>query len=201
MDKELSNKQYNIIMGLILLWGVIINTILVTFFQNILTKYNSMIVVFSFLIITIIGFYLIKRPNNSMINFVGYNLIVLAVSIILGTFVVQHFFFSVIQTFALITSIILFMIVISTIQSDTVELIGTILFIGLLIIIISMLFIQFIGKISAPPWQDWLIAILFCGYTFYDCIIAQSKQKLLHNAINSAAILFLDFLIICSIIM
>lgn len=55
MHKELSDKQYNIIIGLILLWGFAVNAIMCIFFQDAFSTWNPKAVLIGYFVAAITG--------------------------------------------------------------------------------------------------------------------------------------------------
>jgi FtsH-binding integral membrane protein len=49
---------------------------------------------------------------------------------------------------------------------------------------------------GSPDIMDWIVAVLFCGYLGYDWARAQSIPKTLDNAIDSAASIYMDIIIL-----
>lgn len=131
--------------------------------------------------------------DNPIISFIGYNLVVLPIGIVLSISIEDHYISSIAQAFILTTLITILMLIISTIKPEVFKSMGTTLFICLSGVIIIELIMMFIG-ISTPKWWDWLVTLLFCGYIGYDWSKAQEKQKTLDNAVDSAVDLYLDII-------
>lgn len=55
MKKELTNKQYNLAIGLILLWGFLINAIMCIFFQDTFCNLNPLVVLIGYFAAAIAG--------------------------------------------------------------------------------------------------------------------------------------------------
>ena len=193
MYRELSNKQYNITIGLILLWGFAVNAIMCTVFPNIFSAWNPTTVLIGYFIAAILGICMSTFSNNPIISFAGYNLVVLPIGVVLSISLQDYYLSSIIQAFILTTLITILMIIVSTIKPEIFESIGTTLFICLsgVVIIEFMMILLGIGK---PQWWDWIVALLFCGYIGYDWSKAQEKQKTLDNAVDSAVDLYLDII-------
>ena len=70
MNRELSSKTYNTIIGLILLWGFAVNAIMCTFFQDVFSSWNPTAV--------LIGYFVDNRPSiKGMIFDQNYNLCII----------------------------------------------------------------------------------------------------------------------------
>lgn len=193
MYKELTNKQYNIAIGLILLWGFAINVIMCVFFQNTFSSWNPSAVLIGYFVVAIAGICLNVFSDNPILSFIGYNLIALPIGVVLSIALKDIYQSSIIQAFIMTLLITISMIVISTIRPEIFESMGRTLFICLTGVIVIEVIMIVIG-INTPRWWDWLVALLFCGYIGYDWSKAQQKFKNLDNAIDSAAELYLDII-------
>lgn len=193
MYRELNNKQYNIVIGLILLWGFAINAIMCTFFQSVFVTWNPTVVLIGYFVAAIIGICMSTFSNNPIVSFLGYNLVVLPVGVVLSISLKDYYVSSILQAFILTTLITVLMLIISTIKPEVFESMGTTLFICLLGVIVIEFIMMFIG-VSTPRWWDWIVALLFCGYIGYDWSKAQDKHKTLDNAVDSAVDLYLDII-------
>jgi len=191
--RELNNKQYNIVIGLILLWGFAINASMCTFFQNVFVTWNPTAVLIGYFIAAIIGICMSAFSDNPIVSFLGYNLVVLPVGVVLSISLKEYYLTSVVQAFILTTLITVLMLIISTIKPEVFESMGTTLFICLSGVIVIEFIMMFIG-VSTPRWWDWIVALLFCGYIGYDWSKAQNKHKTLDNAVDSAVDLYLDII-------
>lgn len=192
MYNKLTDKQYNIAIGIILLWGFLVNTIMCVFFQNVFCSLKPTIVLIGYFIAVIIGICMSKFSDNPIVSFVGYNLIVLPVGIVLSICLEDYYISSVIHAFILTTLITVILIIISSIKPKIFLSMGKTLFICLLTAIIIEFIMILFGNV--PKWWDWIIALLFCGYIGYDWAKAQNETKTLDNAIDSAADLYLDII-------
>lgn len=193
MYRELNNKQYNIVIGLILLWGFAINAIMCTFFQNVFVTWNPTAVLIGYFVAVIIGICMSTFSDNPIVSFLGYNLVVLPVGVVLSISLKDYYVSSILQAFILATSITVLMLIISTIKPEVFESMGTTLFICLSGVIVTEFIMMFIGT-NTPRWWDWIVALLFCGYIGYDWSKAQEKHKTLDNAVDSAVDLYLDII-------
>ena len=193
MYRELSGKTYNTIIGLILLWGFAVNAIMCTFFQDVFSAWNPTAVLIGYFVAVLIGICMSQFSNNPIVSFIGYNLVVLPIGVVLSISLKDYYVSSIIQAFILTALITLLMIIISSIKPEIFESIGATLFICLSGVIVIELIMMFVGIVT-PQWWDWLVALLFCGYIGYDWSKAQEKRKTLDNAVDSAVDLYLDII-------
>ncbi len=77
MYNKLTNKQYNIAIGIILLWGFLVNTIMCIFFQDSFSRLNPTMVLIGYFVVALVGICMSVFSNNPIVSFIGYNLVVL----------------------------------------------------------------------------------------------------------------------------
>ena len=182
MYRELSSKTYNTIIGLILLWGFAVNVIMCTFFQEVFSAWNPTAVLIGYFVTAIIGICMSEFSDNPIVSFIGYNLVVLPIGVVLSISLKDYYVSSIIQAFILTALITILMIIISNIKPEIFESMGETLFICLSGVIVIELIMMFVGIVT-PQWWDWLVALLFCGYIGYDWSKAQEKQKTLETLV------------------
>ena len=192
MKKELTNKQYNLAIGLILFWGFLINAIMCIFFQDVFCSLNPLIVLIGYFSAAIAGICMSNTSDNPIVSFIGYNLVVLPVGMVLSIFLKDHYASSVTRAFVLTAVITIILIVVSSIKPEIFLSMGKTLFICLLAAIIIEFIMIIFG--SVPRWWDWLVALIFCGYIGFDWAKAQNNRKTLDNAVDSAVSLYLDII-------
>lgn len=192
MNKELTSKQYNLAIGLILLWGFAVNVIMCIFFQDIFITWNPTLVLIGYFITAIIGICMSVFSDNTIISFIGYNLVILPIGVVLSITLDDYYASSVLYAFIQATLITILIIAIATIKPEIFESMGRILFICLTGAIIIEIIMMLIG--INPRWWDWVVALIFCGYIGYDWVEAQNKYKTLDNAVDSAMDLYLDII-------
>ena len=193
MHKVLSDKKYNLIIGLVLLWGFAVNTVMCVFCSELFATWNPATVLIGYFVVALIGIGINTMSDNPVLSFIGYNLIVLPIGVVLSLSLEDYYASSIAQAFIMTTIITLLMIILASIKPTIFNSLGTVLFICLTGVVVIELVMIFAG-IYAPKWWDWLVALLFCGYIGYDWSEAQRKRKTVDNAIDSAAELYLDII-------
>ena len=193
MYKELTKRQYNIVIGLMLLWGFAVNLIMWVFFKDVFAAWNPRTILIGYFVLAISGILLYICSDNPALSFLGYNMLALPIGVVLSIVLKDIYIGSIINAFLITTLITIIMIFTATIEPEIFESMGKTLLICLTGVIIIEFVMLFIGIIT-PKWWDLIVALLFCGYIGYDWSKAQSKLKTLDNAIDSAAELYLDII-------
>ena len=189
---KLTDKQYNITIGIILLWGFLVNTIMCVFFQDTFCNLNPTMVLIGYFVVALAGIGMNEFSDNPIVSFIGYNLVVLPVGVVLSICLKDYYMSSIVQAFILTTLITIVLIIVSSIKPEIFLSMGKTLFICLSAVIVIEFIMILFGNV--PKWWDWIVALLFCGYIGYDWAEAQNNAKTLDNAIDSAVALYLDII-------
>ena len=193
-DVILSDQAYNIVIGGVLCWGFGINylTVMMVPVEAILAIPFWMILI-GYFVSVIAGTVIFQKSDNPAISFLGYNLIVLPIGIVLTPFL-HSFDPTLIMDALLVTGGFtgLMMFLGATYPAFFLS-IGRVLafsLIGIILIEIGLIFTM--GH--QPEIIDWLVAGLFCMYIGYDWARANKIPKTMDNAVDSAASLYLDII-------
>lgn len=193
ISNVMSVRSYNIVIGLVLLWGFAINVIMCTFFQDTFLKWNPVAVIVVYFVSALAGIGINKVSKNPFISFIGYSLIVLPVGVVLSIGLKDYDSVSILNAMVITTLVTVVMIVIACVIPNVFLSMGKLLFVSLIIVIIGELILLLFGIIT-PTLLDFVIAMIFCGYIGYDWSVAQSKLRTLDNAVDSVVDLYLDII-------
>jgi FtsH-binding integral membrane protein len=195
---ELINAvNYNLIIGAVLLWGFAINWLMLKYLpaQPIIQNTSSMVFLIGYIVACLLGVALFKKSSNPWISFIGYNLVVVPFGLVMNAFVRSYdpsLVLSVIQVTGLVT---LLMWALGVSYPKFFEnIIGTLL-IALLAVIVVELAELFIFN-SHPNPISWIVTLIFCGYIGYDWGRANNIPRTVDNAVDSAAALYMDIIIL-----
>lgn len=191
--KTLSRSAYNCVIGLTLLWGFLVNYLIVT---NIPVKsveaIHPAIFLAMYFLCCIIGTIMFNESKNPIISFIGYNLVVVPFGFVLNLFV-SGFDSNIIAQALLTTGLVTaLMLIITTIKPEWFDGLGTCLLMSLITVVITEIVLLIIGIDLGVI--DWLVAFIFSLYIGYDWQQASDKEKTLDNAIDSAAELYIDII-------
>ncbi len=191
----MTTRAYNLLIGGVLLWGFVINAIMCTYFTEVFMSLNFYAVIIGYFVCALGGISLALSNNDPFVSFIGYNLVVLPVGVVLSIFIkLLEADPSIILNTILVTGgLTIFMMFAATIFPDFFKGLGHILFLTLLGIIIVE-FIMIMVRNELPTWWDLGVAAVFCFYIGYDWAMAQSKAKTADNAIDTCVALYLDII-------
>lgn len=176
---------YNLIIGLVLLYGFVMNVIIVQTMMPFVPQINIGALCVGYLIVGIIGIFMVTGSDSAFTAFIGYNLICLPSGLLLAVILKDQTMFSVMSALYGTVAITVIMMLLATIFPSLFEGLGVSLSISLTVGIIVSFFVN-------SSRLDWIFVILFALYIGYDWTIAQKDEPKLSNAIMHAANLYLD---------
>ncbi len=188
----ISDRAYNLVMGLTVLYGVVVNIILCSLVGNVYEYVNPLLFLILYFVCAIAGQFIAFRSSNPAVSFLGYNMIVVPLGLVVSTLVEYYGglnSFVVLQAFyytALITAI---MTIASFVFPQFFEKVGGFLFFGLIGILIASIFSIFFGGFYIISLFAAGLFSLYIGYDFYR---SQQFAKTVDNAIDCAIDIYLD---------
>lgn len=188
----IADRQYNLVVGLMLFWGFGINYIIVSNADLALrSSTDLLLVIVGYFVMFFVGNTIIRRSNKPIISFIGYNLIVIAFGLMLDI-ILSQYDPKLIQNAMLTTAIVTIgMMALGIIYPEFFQKIQGVLTGSLLISIVVQLVLMLFFKVDLGIF-DWLMALSFCGYIGFDWGRANRIPKTMDNAIDSAAALYID---------
>ncbi len=192
----ISANMYNLYIGLVLLWGFFVNYLMVKYIPvESLLQINWILFIIGYMACAFLGIFIYSRSTNPNVSFLGYNLVVLPFGLVVNIAVHQYdpaIVLEAIQVTGLVTAL---MMLLGTIYPKFFFKIAPALTIALICVIIVELVLWFFFG-SNPEIMDWLVVVIFCGYIGYDWARANQIPKTLDNAVDSAAALYMDIIIL-----
>ena len=189
---SISTRTYNMIIGLVLAYGLLLNAVIVMFCSDLFRSINYLIFLIGYFICCFAGIAITEVSENPIISFIGYNLVVLPIGGLLSIFVPEFYIQDIISA-ALLTAIIIgVMTMIAMIKPSLFANMGPTLFISLILGLISEIIALLLGY--AGSVFNWLFVILFSLYIGYDWTRAQEYPKTIDNAVDSSLDIYLDII-------
>ena len=188
----IDSRKYNTAIGVMLLYGFILNAILVVVARNFFMAMNPIVFLIGYFALAFVGSLIVNASRKPIISFLGYNMICVPIggllAIIVPTYPIGDIIAAIIAT-ALVTGA---MMILATIFPDFFSKLGIVLFVSLLIGIV----IEFIAILLGYGGDvfNWLFVGIFSLYIGYDWYKAQQYPKTIDNAIDSAVDLYLDII-------
>jgi len=190
LSDTLSPRQYNFVIGACIVYGFVMNAIIVATCSEFFISMNPIAFIVGYFICCIAGIVL-TTSNNPAVSFVGYNLVVVPLGAVLATVLPFHSAGAILHAIIITGVIFVVMTCLATIFPQTFAKLGRGLFISLIVLIITQLLALFIFGFAGTIFS-WAGAVIFTLYIGYDWHMAQSYPKTLDNAIDSACDLYID---------
>ena len=186
-----TERAYNLTIGLTLLWGVLINVVMATFFVYQILSLNYLLVVVLYFAGTIGCSILVHKSSSPAVSFAGFTGMAISMGLLLTFYVTAFTGHSVAYAFIATALITVIMVLLSMLYPEFFRNLGRTLFVSL----IGCILVELIGSlVLGLPMTiiDYAVALIFCGYIGLDWHRAQQFPKTMDNAVDSAADIYLD---------
>ncbi len=189
-----SDSTYNLFIGLVLCWGLLINWLIVrhvdaAWIQDI----NIWIFLIGYFASCFYGIYLFNSSSDPAISFIGYNFVVVPFGLVVSVVVSRYKPELVLEAIQITAGVTIIMMIFGTLFPKFFQAIAGTLTVALLAIIIIEL-VQIFVFHNVPEWIDWVVVVIFCGYIGFDWGRAQRIPKTVDNAVDSAAAIYMDII-------
>lgn len=189
---ELSDGTYNMVIGLVLCWGFLVNWVIVREVDPAwLLAMDPRGFLLGYLASCFLGYTLYCRSEEPAISFIGYNFVVAPVGLVLSVGVSRHHPDLVMQAIQITGGVTVLMLLLGSLFPQFFQAIHKTLFVSLLCVLVVELF-QFLVLGIKSGWTNWVVAVIFCGYIGYDWGRANQIPKTIDNAVDSAAEIYMD---------
>ena len=194
-DDELSVRAYNLLIGVILLWGFAINAFICVNYTDIVRTCNITYLIIGYFIIAFSGISISAVSDSAFISFIGYNMVVIPVGVVLSVALDEMDLsgYQLTNTLYTTAGLTIFMMLIATLFPGVFDGLGKILFFTLIGIILVEFIMIFTG-FDTPSWWDLGVAFVFCLYIGYDWGKAQERRRTADNAVDACVGLYLDII-------
>ena len=194
---QISVRRYNAFMLLTLLWGFLVNTVMVYYFaipiMRLLSGVGPLWIFIGYFVLAIAGIAISARSANPWISFLGYNLLVLPIGVLL-CLILPGIPVAIVTKALLLTGIVTATMTLLGLVAPNVFLgMGRTLFIALIVGILTELVATFLFHYTGTAF-DWLFVVLFSGYIGYDVAKSQIYPKTVDNAVDCALDIYLDII-------
>ena len=194
---QISVRRYNAVMLLTLLWGFLVNTVMVYYFaipiMRLLSGVGPLWIFIGYFVLAIAGIAISARSTNPWISFLGYNLLVLPIGVLL-CLILPGIPVAIVTKALLLTGIVTATMTLLGLVAPNVFLgMGRTLFIALIVGILAELVATFLCRYTGTAFE-WLFVVLFSGYIGYDVAKSQIYPKTVDNAVDCALDIYLDII-------
>ena len=191
---ELERPAYNLAIGGLLLYGFLVNGIICYLGQNLIYYLSGgmfglfMLLYFGCAILSVV----LSSSQSAVVNFVGYNLLVLPIGILLSL-TLPGFTWQTIQAALVGTGVFVVLMTVAAWAMPAFFLsLGSTLRVALIVTILAELVLTLLGM--AGNYFDYIVVAIFSLYLGFDWARANSFPPTLRNAILSATQIYLDII-------
>lgn len=186
----ISETKYNMILGAMLLYGFLMNVVLVKVATNFILSMNPLVFLIGYFIMALVGSIIVVKSHNPVWSFIGYNLICIPIGAVFAICIPKYDSNLIISAIIVTALVTLIMMVLGIIFASFFKKLGLVLLISLLVGIIFESIAMLLGY--GGDIFNWLFVVIFSLYIGYDWSKAQQYPKTVDNAIDSAVDLYLD---------
>ena len=192
--RELPETTYNLAIGGLLLYGFVVNALICFFFQDFayyVSGSGLLVFLVAYIVCVVLSVVLSSSPN-ALVNFIGYNLLVLPIGLLLSLSI-AGLSMQTIQSALLGTGVfVVLMIAASYVRPDFFLSMGSTLGISLIVTVIAELVLLLLGFTTG--WIDYLVVAIFSLYLGFDWARANSCAPTARNAVLAATQIYLDII-------
>ena len=190
--EEISTERYNTIIGVLLLYGFVVNAILCFVFTKQIMSMNYAILLAIYVVGMFAGMIICHKTENPVISFIGYNLIVVPLGLFITPFLSMYRITTIRYAFCVMGVCTLLMIGLAELYPQFFKGIGRMLLSCLIVGLVGEIVMWCVG-LSSGIFDFAFVGILM-GYIGYDWAVAQNKRKTTANAVLSAGLIFADMI-------
>lgn len=190
---ELTATQYNLGIGLLLLFGFGMNILCLRGFSGIFNGMSPVIALIMYFVCVIAGTVIANRSTNPVVCFTGYCLVVIPMGICVSPIVRAYTTASVLNAMMITAAITTLMMFASMARPQWFAGMGKTLFVSLVIVFIVELVSGILFR-THLGFLDYIVAAIFSLYIGYDWHIANLQFKSPANTVRVALNLYLDII-------
>ncbi|MGS0674803.1 Bax inhibitor-1 family protein [Shewanella sp. 0m-4] len=193
-DRPVSKRVFNLVIGLVLIWGFSINYLAVAYFPvEILQWINPWVLLAVVFASLMAGCLIMLKYPVPLISFLGYNLMTLSISITLSLFLQGFTAAEVALAVEYTAGITLLMIITATIVPKLFVSFGKVLcVVGGWIVSVELTWLLFFGQ--SHDMIHLIAALSMCGYIGYTWAVACEYGETLDEAIDFGGMLYVHII-------
>lgn len=201
-DNIVSARTYNLLIGGITAYGLIVNYIICKYYSHVFLQMNPLVLYIGYFICAIAGGIIVNASHKPLISFIGYNMVVLPLGAVLSVALYGYDTQIIFQACGMTGSVVVIMLCLAALFPNVFLRMGRVLFFSLL----ALLLVGVIGSLFGLSlgFYSYVAAAIFSLYIGYDWARANQYVRTLDNAVDSACDIYIDiinlFLNILSII-
>ncbi|MDO5703135.1 MAG: Bax inhibitor-1 family protein [Lachnospiraceae bacterium] len=188
---EISAARYNLVMGLYICIGFLINFAMAYFLKDIILSIHPIAVMIAYFVLTLGGAIITHKSTSPFVSTVSFLIMSVGMGLLLTYFLTMYEVSMVYTAFGITIGIAAVMTVIAVVKPELFAGIGSGLGIALIVTVAAELICGLFFRRYFMAF-DYIIIAIFCGYIGYDVARAQTYVKTMQTAIMCAADLYMD---------
>lgn len=189
--ENLSSNTYNLVIGACLLYGFIVNALMVKFLSPLFMGMNPLIFLIGYFVLCLAGIFM-SRSKSPLMSFIGYNLVVVPIGALLSISLPGYDSNLILSAIIITGIVVAIMMILATLFPTIFAKLGHALFIALSVSLIAQFIAMLLGY-SGNAF-NWIFVVIFSLYIGFDWYRAQQFPKSLDNAIDCVLDLYLDII-------
>ena len=194
---QIEARTFNAIMCGTLLWGFLVNALMVAYLAEPIVAFlagvKPWITIVGYFVLAFAGIFIAMKSDKPAISFLGFNLLVLPMGVVL-CLIVPWMPVAIVTKALLLTGLVTAtMILLGLVRPQLFLGLGRTLIIALLVGIVAELLATFAFHYTGAAF-DWIFVIIFSAYIGYDIAKSQMYPKTIDNAIDCALDIYLDII-------
>lgn len=194
-----SASLYNFVLGGTVAYGLIVNALMVVFLRDAVLSFVTSApgaywgLMIGYLVLGVAGVMIAARSHRPVISFLGYNMLVVPMGLLLTVYVSAFSPYIVARALATTGFITLFMMGLGSAFPRTFLSMGRTLFITLLVTLVVEVISVFAFGYSGSVF-DYIFVTVFSLYIGFDFARSQAYARTIDNAVDSAVDIYLDII-------
>ena len=188
-----TDRTYNLIIGLVVLWGLLVNFLMCRLLAVQILSMNYLVVLIAYFAGSLAGMFIVYRSPSAAVSFLGFTLLAVAMGLLLTFFLSLYSAQSILLAIRVTGAVTCVMLILSLLWPHFFLSLGRTLLVALIACVVIQLVFGLLFRVSMG-WMDWVVALIFCGYIGYDWAKAQLYPRTVDNAVDSAADIYVDII-------
>ncbi len=192
-DEILTTSAYNGVIGLVLLWGLLVNYLLCSFAADFVREMNPIVLLVGYVALAFAGTLIAAKSQKPAISFLGYNMVVVPFGLVITLIVDAYTKVNPsVVTYAFLYTLLISvgMMALVMIRPQLFEKLHGVL-LGALAGVVLCEAVLLIFHVNQSI-TDWAVAAIFSLYIGYDIYRSQQFPKTMDNAVDSALDIYMD---------
>ena len=192
LPDTLSKNAYNLVIGGCLLYGFIVNALIVWLCGDLFINMNYLVFLIGYFVLGFAGIMISTYSKNPVVSFIGYNMVVVPIGAVLSVCLPGYAFKEILLAIIVTGAVVGILTVLASTKPQLFSKLGVTLFISLIVALLGEIVAMLLGYTGNI--FNWIFVIIFSLCIGYDWHKAQMYPKTLDNAVDSALDLYLDII-------